>query len=253
MAVARLVGLRRLLALRIGGLLLGGGGVGAELVDDGVGSGDDPARNVPGLEFRQHRRLQDLAGEGVGEDRLQAVTHLDPHLMLGRHDDEEGAVVGPLLADAPGAAELIAVVGNLVALQVRQGHHHQLAGRAALQVGQLGGQRRLHLGRQHMGVVHHPPAQGREGQGGPGGGDRQRQEREGREQSGEGAGHAATSSSTSWRMKRWSRLRSIQPGPRYRSSPWAPTGRRMRRRTAASAFRRCRPSWPTARRGRCAG
>ena len=156
----QLVSLRR----RVRRLLLGGGGIGAHLLDDGVGSRRHPAGDVPRLEGRQHLGLQDHAGQGVGKNALHAVADFDPHLVFGRHDDEEGAVVGPLLPDAPLTAELIAIVGDVVALQRGQGHHHELARGLVLQPFQLVFERRDRCGGQDVSVVHHSPAESREGE-----------------------------------------------------------------------------------------
>ena len=133
-----------------------------ELLDQGVGPVGHAALDVAGAELGQHLFLQDHAGQGVGEHRLQAVADLDAHLVFAGRHDEQGAVVLALLADAPGAAELIAVVLDRIALQRRQGDDHQLPAGLGLQVREPGGEVLLDLGRQDMGVVHHPAGQGRE-------------------------------------------------------------------------------------------
>ncbi|OIQ65412.1 hypothetical protein GALL_530280 [mine drainage metagenome] len=115
--------------------------------------------------------MNDHAGERVGQHRLQAVTHLDADLALGRSDQEQHAVVLGLGADAPGATQLVAVVLDLVALQARDGGDHQLVTGLGLQLGKPTGQLLGRLRRQHMGVIDDPPGQGREfrrGQGRPG-------------------------------------------------------------------------------------
>ncbi len=140
---------------------MGGVGVEAELLDDGVSPGDDAARDVAGFEFGQHGGLQDDAGQGVGQLRLQPIADLDAHLVLAGRDDEQDAVVLTLVAYAPGPAELIAVVLDLPPLERRQGDNDELVAVLLLQRLQLGGQIGLNLGRQHVGVVHHPSGQGR--------------------------------------------------------------------------------------------
>ena len=53
----------------------------------------------------------------VGELALEPVADLDAHLVLGRRHDQQRAGVLVLLADAPVAAELIAVILDRIALQ----------------------------------------------------------------------------------------------------------------------------------------
>ncbi len=149
----------------------------AELLDDGCGPVDDAALDIARTEFGQHLLLQDHTGEGVGQHWLQAIADLDAHLVFGGRQDEQGAVVLALLADAPGAAELIAVVRDVIALQRGQGDHHHLAAGLGLQPGELGGQLLLGIGRQHMSVVDDPAGQGRKG--------RRRVGRHGQEQEGQ--------------------------------------------------------------------
>ena len=68
----------------------------------------------------------------VGQRALEPIADLDPHLALLRRDDQQRAVVLALLADAPGAAELVAVVGDVVALQRAQRRDDELGARLLL-------------------------------------------------------------------------------------------------------------------------
>ncbi len=148
-------------------------------MDDGRRAVDDAALEVARAELRKHLLLQDQAGKGVGQHWLQAIADLDADLVLGGDDDEQGAVVLALLADAPGAAELVAVVVDGVALQRGQGDHHHLATGPGLQVRQFLGDLLLGAGRQHMGVIDHAAGQRREGEGRVGEGERESGENEG--------------------------------------------------------------------------
>ena len=98
----------------------------------------DARRHVAGAEFRQDRVLDDQPGHRVGEIAFEAVADLDAHVALVRRDDQDDAVVLALLADPPGAAELIAVVGDVVALQRFQRDHDELVGGLRLERGELG-------------------------------------------------------------------------------------------------------------------
>jgi hypothetical protein len=148
-----------------------------QLGDDRVGPRRDPAFQVAGLELRQDDGLDDDAGQGVGQDRLQAVADLDAHLAFGRSHDQQGAGVGPLLANAPGAAQLVAIVLDLVALQAGRRGHDQLAAGGLFQAFQLGRQLGLDLRRQDVGGVDDPAGQGGEGGGGRQGGEGEEQDK----------------------------------------------------------------------------
>ena len=133
-----------LLGLR--GLGLGGAGIETELGDDLVGSRLHAALDVASPEFRKHRALEDDAGKGVGEDRLQPIADLDADLVLGGDDDEDRPVVGPLLADPPGSPELVAIVLDGVAAERGQGDDDQLPAGLGLQGGEFAGEVLLDLG-----------------------------------------------------------------------------------------------------------
>src|SRR5262249_17348209 len=52
-------------------------------------------------ECRSHDVSDDRAGHGVGQYRLEPVPYLDTHAAILRNDDDEDAVVPPLLAELP--------------------------------------------------------------------------------------------------------------------------------------------------------
>ena len=140
------------------GLGLGVGLIEGKLLNQGVRPRLHAAGDVAGAELGDHLFLQNHAGEGVGKYGLKPIAHLDAHLVFRRRDDEDRPVIETLLADAPMAQELIAIVGDLIALQAWQGDHDELAAGLLLQGRQLCGQVGLNLRRQHMGVIHHPAA-----------------------------------------------------------------------------------------------
>ena len=49
---------------------------------DRVDGGREPVRPAPFAEARRHRLADDLAGDRVGDDGLEAVAHLDPELPV---------------------------------------------------------------------------------------------------------------------------------------------------------------------------
>ena len=106
--------------------------------------------------------LDDHAGQGIGEHAFQAITHLDAHLaVVGRHDQQH-PIVEFLAADSPVAAQLVAIIGDVIALQIRHGDHHHLVGGVLLGRDQRLGQA-LTLGRsEQVGLVHHPAGEFRE-------------------------------------------------------------------------------------------
>ena len=72
--------------------------------------------------------LDDKRGHGVGELRLQPAPYLDADLAFAGRHDEQDAVVEALLPDAPGAAKLVAVILNGIALQRLGDEHDKLVG-----------------------------------------------------------------------------------------------------------------------------
>src|SRR5205814_10330741 len=84
---------------------------------------------IAGAELRDDNVLDDELAFGIGERAFEAVTHFDAHLALVRRHDENRAVVLALLPDAPGAAELITVGGDVLPLQrFERGNHDLIAG-----------------------------------------------------------------------------------------------------------------------------
>src|SRR5262245_40698778 len=100
-----------------GGALLEFLGVAREHLDDVVGAALHAAGDVIGAKARENCVLDDQARDRVGQHAFEAIPDLDAHLALVGCDDQQRAVVRTLLADAPMAAELVAVVRDVVVLQ----------------------------------------------------------------------------------------------------------------------------------------
>ncbi len=95
----------------------------------------------------------------VGDERLEPrPVSMRTLRLVGRHDEQD-AVVLALLADAPFAAELIAEVLDLVALQRRQRHDHELIGGLFLQRLEVGLDSGAILGLEQIGVVDDAPGE----------------------------------------------------------------------------------------------
>ncbi len=107
-------------------------------IDDGVGAGADAALIVVDAKTRQDLALDDDAGDGVGERALEAIADFDANLALVRRDDQHDAVVAALLADAPMAAELVAVFLNRPSAQRFQRDDDELRRRFGLETFELG-------------------------------------------------------------------------------------------------------------------
>src|SRR5262245_49248207 len=98
-------------------------------MENGHSPSDDAPGHIAFAERGQDYVLDDQPALGIGHDTLQAVADFDADLSLVGRDNQKRAVVLPLLSDAPGAAELIAVVLNGVALErLESGHHDLVAG-----------------------------------------------------------------------------------------------------------------------------
>ena len=121
-----------------------------------------PAGEAAAPELGQNPVPDDQRAEQVGELRLKPASDLDADLVLrGRHD-EDHAVVRALLADAPGAPELVAEILDRIALQRVRGVDHELVAGLCLQALEVGLDGRLVRGREQVRLVDDPARQRRE-------------------------------------------------------------------------------------------
>src|SRR5262245_8888891 len=88
----------------------------------------DATRKVASSEAGQDRVGDDDLRQRVGERGLKPTSHFDAHFAFVRCDDEEHAVIELLRANAPVAAELIAIILDGIALQRWDRDHHHLVG-----------------------------------------------------------------------------------------------------------------------------
>ena len=159
-----------------------------ELAHDCVCAGDDAAGHVARLELRQDVPIDDVIGEPVGDDRFEPVAHLDAHLVLGGRNEEDNAVVLLLASEVPVAPELIAVIGDLVALQRVQRDDDELVTGGVLQPLQLLLERDFRRRRNDPGLVDHPAGELRKGRRSEGGDECQEECRERRGEDGHQGG-----------------------------------------------------------------
>jgi hypothetical protein len=147
---------------------------------DRVEPGLEPVRQPPLAEPRSDHVPDDRRGDGVGQGRLQPVAHLEPHLPVVQEDQEDHAVVEPLLADPPRLGETDGEVLEVLAFERPEDRHDDLVRAALLPAGELLLEAVAVGGRQRAGVVVHPPRRRRgDRQGARGeGGDEQQQEGE---------------------------------------------------------------------------
>lgn len=141
-----------------------GQGRAAQYLQDGTHTVADTLVVVPGFKGRGDDLVDNHRGLGIGEAILKAIADLDAQLAVVAGHDQQGAVIFVLLPDTPGTAQLVAVVFDGHALQVRHGdHHHLLAGGLFVSLQAL---RQLLAGggREHLPLVHYPPAERGKGQ-----------------------------------------------------------------------------------------
>ena len=71
--------------------------------------------------------LDIFEGQPVGDHAFETVPHFDAHLAFVGRDDQQDAVIAFGIAQRPFAPEPIAVIGDIVALQVGYRRDHELA------------------------------------------------------------------------------------------------------------------------------
>ena len=74
--------------------------IGGDALDDARGAGQQPLAVLALTEVGRHHLAAGLAGEPVGDDALEVVAHLHPHLAVVDRQQDEQAVVLALRADA---------------------------------------------------------------------------------------------------------------------------------------------------------
>ena len=110
-----------------------------ELFDDLVCTPANPAGIVAIAEIWLHP-FDIFESKPVGDDALQAVADLDAHFLLVRSDDQNDAVITLRIAQRPFPAKAIAIVGNVVTLEIGDRRDHELTLVALLERVQLFGQ-----------------------------------------------------------------------------------------------------------------
>ncbi len=93
--------------------------------------GEHAAVEIAGTKTRRDFIVDNPPGEQIGQPPLQSVADLDADLPLVAGDEQQGAVVLPLLADSPGFRHLQGIAFHRLPLQGRDGQHDDL-GRIAL-------------------------------------------------------------------------------------------------------------------------
>src|SRR2546422_464654 len=104
---------------------------------DRVRRGLEPRGVAPLLETRRDDLADDLAGGGIGHDRLETVADLEAQLPVLSEDHEEHAVVEPLLAEPPLLEEPVGDVLEALALERAEDRDRHLGTRGALVSGEL--------------------------------------------------------------------------------------------------------------------
>src|SRR2546428_5538 len=104
---------------------------------DRVRRGLEPGGVAPLLETRRDDLADDLAGGGIGHDRLETVADLEAQLPVLSEDHEEHAIVEPLLAEPPLLEEPVGDVLEALALERAEDRDRHLGTRGALVSGEL--------------------------------------------------------------------------------------------------------------------
>ena len=112
------------------------GRVGGQNGYDVVDPAGDTAAEVAGLETRRYRIGDDDFRQRVGQRALEAVADLDSHPVLVRRDEQQHTVVLVLLAELPGAKQLVGVGLDLLALERGDGGDDKLDAGLRFEIGE---------------------------------------------------------------------------------------------------------------------
>ncbi len=113
-------------------------GVARQHADDAVDAALDAAGKIVGLETRQHGALNDDRRQRIGQRALEAVADFDAHLVLGRCNQEQDAIVFLRLAELPEPEQLVGEGLDVAALQRFHCGDDELDAGFVLQVLELG-------------------------------------------------------------------------------------------------------------------
>ena len=94
--------------------------------DDVVDAAGDAAGEIAGLEARRDGVGDDHLGQRVGQRAFEAIADLDAHPPLVGRDQQQHAVVLGLLAELPGAEQLVGIGLDLLAVERGHGGDHEL-------------------------------------------------------------------------------------------------------------------------------
>ena len=125
----------------------------ADDVGDVLHAAADAAWIVILLEPGEKVRPDDSSGEAVRHDALEAIADFDAHLPLGGGNEDEHAVVVPLLPDAPLLEEPVGVLLHRHPVERRHRHHRNLRRRLLFDVAEQRAEFRARLRVQHVGAV----------------------------------------------------------------------------------------------------
>src|SRR4029079_14119107 len=89
-------------------------------LEDGVRSCAHTAGYVTCLEPRRNLLADDAGGTQIGQRDFEPIADLDPELPFLKHDEQEYAVVGPLLSELPRRRDTMGIRFERLSLEGRQ-------------------------------------------------------------------------------------------------------------------------------------
>ena len=96
-----------------------------QLVDDLVRPPRNPGGIIAVAEIGFHA-FDIFIGKPVRDDPFEAIADFHSHLALVRRDEKDDAIVAFGIAKLPEPPQLVSVIGDIVALQIGHGRHHEL-------------------------------------------------------------------------------------------------------------------------------
>ena len=128
-------------------------------LEDRCDTGLDSRRNIARTEARDNLISNDVGGAEIRQGAFEAIPDFDADFFLFEGDEQQHAVVSPLLSQLPGGGDAMGPFFEWLAFERGEHEHRDLIAGLGFVRSEVAGECGSHLCRQDMGEVHHTPGQ----------------------------------------------------------------------------------------------